>query len=192
MVSIPSAASFLGFCTLLQLTDWLREFLSCLFKGCWHISTSQRMQTNYASSPGKAKFPPWASVKPSRQWLSWGDSHCRCFWRRVEGGCTWGPGCTGRSWVGCGSTCSPNELRQRRRLHPPEQRHPRAEECLIRDIYPNPELKSEEEQRNLPFPPYTLVLFEISACCRKTGYPDLFNIVRFPNLYYIKYLTASL
>lgn len=45
--------------------------------------------------------------------------------------------------------CSPNERRQRRRLHPPEQCDPSVEECLIRDIYPNPELKSEEGQRNV-------------------------------------------
>lgn len=151
------------------------------------------MQKNYASSPGKAKFPLWASVKPSRQWLSWGDSHCRCFWQRVEGGCTWGPGCMGHSWAGCGWMCSPNERRQRRRLHPPEQCDPSVEECLIRDIYPNPELKSEEEQRNVKhFLLLPLVFFEFSACCRQTDYSDLFNIVRFTNLYYIKYLSASL
>lgn len=169
MISIHSAACFLGFCTRLQLTHCLREFFFLVFsEGCWQISTSQRMQTNYASSPGKAKLPLWASVKPSRQWLSWGDSHCHYFWQRVEGGCMWGPGCVGLSWVGCGWMCSPSQRWQRRRPHPPEQCDPGVEECLIGDIYPNPGLKSEEVQRNVKhFLLLTLVLFEFSACCRQ-------------------------
>lgn len=72
------------------------------------------MQINYASSRGKAKPLLWTSLKPSHQRLSWGDWHCRCFWRRTAGKCTWEPGCTGHCWAGCGWTFFLNE--QGRRL----------------------------------------------------------------------------
>lgn len=69
------------------------------------------MQTKYASSQGKASHLLWTSLKPSHQWLSWGDWHCRCFWRRTAGNCTWEPGCTGRCWAGCGWMFFLNEQR---------------------------------------------------------------------------------
>ncbi len=62
------------------------------------------MQTKYASSPGEANLLLWTSLKPSHQWLSWGDWHCRYFSRRTAGNCTWEPGCTGLCWAGCGWT----------------------------------------------------------------------------------------
>lgn len=93
-----------GFCfTFLRWAECLKE-LSCPLKGCWRISTSRRMQTNYASSPGKVKPLFWTSLKPSHQRLSWGDWHCRYFWRRMAGNCTWEPGCTGHFWAGFGWT----------------------------------------------------------------------------------------
>lgn len=71
------------------------------------------MQTNYASSRGKAKPLLWTSLKPSHQQLSWGDWRCRCFWLRTAGKCTWEPGCTGHSWAGCGWTFFLNKRGQR-------------------------------------------------------------------------------
>lgn len=176
-------------------TDWLpKGVLSGLFKGCWRISTSQRMQTSYASSPGKAKFPLWASVKASRRCLSWGDSHCRYSWQRVEGGCTWGPGCTGRSWVGCGWMCPPNERWQAPRLcHPPEQCDPGVEECLIRDSHLSQtwaEIWGDAEKREAFYAPHACVIWIL--CLLQSAFSDLFNIVRFTDLYYVKYLCASL
>lgn len=67
------------------------------------------MQTKYARSRGKANILLWAFLKPSRPWWSWGGWHCRCCWRRAAGRCTWGPGCMGLCWAGCGSTLSPNQ-----------------------------------------------------------------------------------
>lgn len=105
---VLDSVSFSSFCAFLRRAWCLRE-LSCLFKGCWRISTSQTMQTNYASSPGKVKPPLWTSLKPSHQWLSWGDWHCRYFWRRMAGNCMWEPGCTGHCWAGFGWTLFLNE-----------------------------------------------------------------------------------
>lgn len=94
---------FLFLHTFLSWAEFLKE-LSCPLKGCWRISTSQRMQTNYASSPGKVKPLFWTSLKPSHQRLSWGVWRCRYFWRRMAGNCTWEPGCTGHFWAGFGWT----------------------------------------------------------------------------------------
>lgn len=105
---VLDSVSFSSFCAFLRRAECLRE-LSCLFKGCWRISTSQTMQTNYASSPGKAKPLLWTSLKPSHQWLSWGGWHCRYFWRRMAGNCMWEPGCTGHCWAGFGWTLFLNE-----------------------------------------------------------------------------------
>lgn len=71
------------------------------------------MQTNYASSRGKAKPLLWTSLKPSHQQLSWGDWHYHCFWLRTAGKCTWEPGCTGHYWAGCGWTFFLNKQGQR-------------------------------------------------------------------------------
>lgn len=94
--------------SFLRWAECLRE-LSCLFKGCWRISTSRRMQTNYASSPGRAEPLLWTSVKPFRQWWSWEDWRCRFFWRRAAGNCMWEPGCTEHCSAGSGWTLSLNE-----------------------------------------------------------------------------------
>lgn len=176
----PDLSLFYYFDWLCSMFSWLlcifttdrlpKGVLSCLFQGCWRIFTSQRIQTNYASSPGKAKVPLWASVKPSPQWLSWGDSHCPYFWQRVEGGCTWGPGCTGHSWGGFGWMCSPSKRRQARGLcHPPEQCDPDVEECLIRDSYlsqPWAEIWGDAEKCEAFYAPYTCYLNSLPAADR--------------------------
>lgn len=133
--------------------SWILKKVVFLFKGCWQISTSRRMQTKYASSQGKAKFLLWTSLKPSHQWLSWGDWHCHYFWQRTAGNCTWEPGCTGRCWAGCGWTFLLSEQGQRLPqwdaqktwrdcaifLHPIKERcAPDAQQCVVRgsEIYP--------------------------------------------------------
>lgn len=80
-----------------------------LFKACWRISMSQRMRAKSANSPEKANRLRWTSRKPSRRWWFWGGWHCHCCWRRTAGNCTWGPGCTGHCWAGCGWTFFLNE-----------------------------------------------------------------------------------
>lgn len=87
--------------------DFMR--LLCLFKGCWPISTSRRIQTNYASSPVRANLLRWISRKPCPPWSSLGDWHCQCCWQKTAGSCTWEPGCAGRCWAGCGWTLFPNK-----------------------------------------------------------------------------------
>lgn len=95
---------FLLYSLCISKTSQIPKRVICLFKGCWRISTSRRMKTKYASSLGKAKPLLWTSLKPSHQWLSWGDWHCHYFWRRTAGNCTWEPGFTGHCWAGCGWT----------------------------------------------------------------------------------------
>lgn len=182
--SIHSAATFSGFLHIFK-TDWLpKGALSHLFKGCWWISTSRRIQTNYASSPGKAKPPRWASVKPSRHWLSWGASRCRCSWQRMGGERMRGPGCTEHSWVGCGWTFSPNEQRRTRRLcHFPGQFDPGAEQRLIRDSFTPTmswKLTRCRERRRFLCSFHSCYLNSLPST--ETDYLELFKIVRLNDL----------
>lgn len=150
----------------------LKGILSHLFKGCWWISTSQRIQTNYASSPGKAKLPLWASVKLSLQWLSWEDSRCHYFWPRMEGERMWGPGCTGHSWVGSGWIFSPNECWWIWKLcHPSDRCYLDVKQCLMRDSHlsqPSAEIWPVAEKCETFYPPQSCVIWILCPLLRQS------------------------